>query len=504
MNGHTTMQSESSFDVIIVGAGISGINAAYRIQDQLPNLTYAILEARDNLGGTWDLFRYPGIRSDSDLFTFGFAFNPWNQNNPIAEGSAIKQYMHDTAQKYGIDKHILFRHHLSSADWSTADNTWSLAVNAGGVSKTVTARFVIFGTGYYDYKQPLQAKIPGLNTFQGQVVHPQFWPETLDYKNKKIVIIGSGATAITLLPNLADEAAHVTMLQRSPTYIYSVPNAKTHGRLSYLLPTSIYHHFQRALWIFRQRMFFLFCQRFPSAATWLLRRGLEKELPAHISYDPHFKPRYNPWDQRMCVCPDGDFFACLRRGKADVRTDTIASVSANAITLTTSGDKLDADIIITATGLKLQIGGGVSLSVDNQKINVCSKYLWNGVMLQDLPNAAFVIGYTNASWTLGADAIAQCITRILKTLEARGCVAAVPRMRAEETRVFQDRPLLQLKSTYVTAAEHVLPRAADRGPWQPRDHYGKDIRFARKGNLDEGLEFVAGPSPGGGWQKKRV
>lgn len=494
MKGHATVQSETCFDVIIVGAGISGINAAYRIQDQLPNFSYAILEAREDLGGTWDLFRYPGIRSDSDLFTFGFSFNPWNQNNPIAEGSMIKQYMRDTAQKYGIDDHILFRHHLSSADWSTTDNTWSLAVNAiDGVPKTITARFVIFGTGYYDYKQPLQAKIPDLDNFQGQVIHPQVWPKDLDYKNKKVVIIGSGATAITLLPNLANEAAHVTMLQRSPTYIYSVPNQKARGRLSYLLPSGIYHGVQRAIWILRQRMFFLFCQRFPSLATWILKRGLKKELPGHISYDPHFKPHYNPWDQRMCVCPDGDFFASLRNGKADVRTDTIKTVTEKGITLN-GGETLDADIIVTATGLKLQIGGGVVLSVDRRKIDVGSKYLWNGVMLQDLPNAAFVIGYTNASWTLGADAVAQCITRILKTLESRKFVAAVPRVKAQDARNLQERPLLQLKSTYVSVGSHVLPRAADRGPWQPRDHYGKDIRFARKGNLDDGLEFVKGPS----------
>ncbi|BCS26884.1 flavin-containing monooxygenase [Aspergillus puulaauensis] len=491
MNGHATALSESCFDVIIVGAGISGINAAYRIQEQLPNFSYAILEAREDLGGTWDLFRYPGIRSDSDLFTFGFAFNPWNHSNPIAEGSAIKQYMHDTARKYGIEEHILFRHRLSSAGWSTTDNTWSLSVDADGLPKTMTARFVIFGTGYYDYKQPLQAKIPDLDNFQGQVIHPQFWPEDLDYKNKKVVIIGSGATAITLLPNLADEAARVTMLQRSPTYIRSIPNRSSNGRLSYLLPSGIYHRLQREIWILRTRLFFLFCQHFPSLATWMLKRAVKQELPGHIAYDPHFKPYYNPWDQRMCVCPDGDFFTSLRLGKADVRTDTIKTVTAKGITLN-AGETLDADIIVTATGLKLQIAGGAALSVDGQKIDISSKYLWNGVMLQDLPNAAFVIGYTNASWTLGADATAQCITRILKTLESRKLVAAIPRVDPQLN--LQELPLLKLTSTYLNAGPRVLPRAADRGPWQPRDHYGKDIRFAKKGNIDDGLEFVQGPS----------
>lgn len=493
MNGHATAQSESCFDVIIVGAGISGINSAYHIQDQLPGLSYAILEAREDLGGTWDLFRYPGIRSDSDLFTFGFAFNPWNHSNPIADGPAIKQYMRETAQKYGIDEHILFRHHLSSADWSKADNTWSLAVDAGGAPKTLTARFMIFGTGYYDYKEPLQAKIPGLDNFRGQIIHPQFWPEDLDYKNKKVVIIGSGATAITLLPNMANEAANVTMLQRSPTYIQSIPNRTNNRRLSYLLPTGLYHRLQRAIWIQRQRIFFLFCQCFPSISAWYLKLGVKWHLPSRIAYDPHFKPNYDPWDQRLCVCPDGDFFASLRSGKANVCTDTIKTVTKKGITLN-AGETLDADIIITATGLKLQIAGGVAVTVDGQKFDISSKYMWNGVMLQDLPNAAFVIGYTNASWTLGAEATAKCITRILKTLESRKLVAAIPRVKDQDALLLQERPMVQLKSTYIIDGPRVFPRAADRGPWQPRDHYGKDIRFARNGNLDDGLEFVQGPN----------
>ncbi|CAI7633910.1 unnamed protein product [Penicillium pancosmium] len=483
MNGHATAQSGLHFDVIIVGAGISGINSAYHIQDQLPGFSYAILEAREDLGGTWDLFRYPGIRSDSDLFTFGFAFNPWNYSNPIADGPSIKQYIRETAQKYSIDKNILFRHHVSSANWSKADNTWSLAVDADGAPKTLTTRFMIFGTGYYDYKEALQAKIPGLDNFQGQIIHPQFWPEDLDYKNKKVVIIGSGATAITLLPNLANEAANVTMLQRSPTYIQSIPNRTNNRRLSCLLPTGLYHRLQRAIWIQRQRIFFLFCQCFPSISAWYLK----------LAYDPHFKPNYDPWDQRLCVCPDGDFFASLRSGKANVCTDTIKTVTKKGITLN-AGEMLDADIIITATGLKLQIAGGVALTVDGENFDISSKYMWNGVMLQDLPNAAFVIGYTNASWTLGAEATAQCITRIIKTLESRKLVAAVPHVKDQDAPLLQERPMVQLKSTYIIDGPRVFPRASDRGPWLPRDHYGKDIRFATKGNLDDGLEFVQGPS----------
>lgn len=493
MNGTTSVQSETRFDVIIVGAGISGINAAYRVQEQLPGASYAILEARHDLGGTWDLFKYPGIRSDSDLFTFGFAFNPWNRSNPIAEGSAIKSYMSETAQKFGIDKHILYKHKLVSSNWSSEENVWSLDVDNEGSSKTYTARFLIFGTGYYNYHEPLQAEIPGIENFQGQIIHPQFWPEDLDYKDKKIVIIGSGATAITLLPNLAEKAQRVTMLQRSPTYILSLPNRSASRWLAYLLPSSVYQKMQRAIWILTSRIFFLFCQRFPTVARWILRQNVNRQLPAHIPHDPHFKPRYNPWDQRLCVCPDGDFFQSLRKGKADVKTDTIKAVTKKGITLN-SGETIDADIIITATGLKLQIAGGSSLTVDGEKIDIGSKYLWNGVMLQDLPNACFVIGYTNASWTLGADATAQFVTRLIRNLEARKLIAATPRLKPGIAKSLQQRPLLNLNSTYVTVAQRALPLAADQAPWQPRDHYTKDMAFAKKGDIDTGLEFVQGPS----------
>ncbi|KAJ5646242.1 hypothetical protein N7490_002614 [Penicillium lividum] len=491
MNGHT--DSESRFDVVIVGAGISGINAAYRLQDELPGYSYTILEARDDLGGTWDLFKYPGIRSDSDLFTFGFSFNPWSQSNPIAEGHLIKGYVRDTAKKFGIDKNIQYQHRLSAANWSSEDNYWSLNVDHNGTAKTINARFILFGSGYYNYKEPLAATIPGLDNFQGQVIHPQFWPKDLDYTGKKVVIIGSGATAITLLPNLAKKAERVTMVQRSPSYILSLPNRSNSWLLRWILPTKAYHSFQRMIWILQSRFFFLFCQGFPNFARWILKLTTKRQLPSHIPHNPHFQPRYNPWEQRLCVSPDGDFYACLRRGKADVRTDTIKTVTKNGLTIN-SGETLDADIIITATGLKLQIAGGAIITVDGEKIDIGSKYMWNGVMLQDVPNASFIIGYTNASWTLGADATAQFVTRLLKSMETRKLLAATPRMKAQEAEVVQTRPLLNLNSTYVTAASRVLPLAADRGPWRPRDHYLKDVKFATKGNLDDSMEYAQGPN----------
>ncbi|KAE8149101.1 hypothetical protein BDV25DRAFT_168056 [Aspergillus avenaceus] len=477
-----------TLDVIIIGAGISGINAAYRLQSENPNLRYRILEARSNLGGTWDLFKYPGIRSDSDLFTFGFAWHPWDQTNPIADGPSIVKYLDNAAQEHGIKKHILFEHRLLGADWSSADSTWSLSVEHDGQTKSFSARFIIFGTGYYDYQTPLEADIPGLNQFQGQTIHPQFWPEDLDYSNKKIAIIGSGATAITLLPNLAEKAKHVTMIQRSPTYILSLPNQKR-SWYSYILPTALNQRLQRLSWLLSSRFFYLFCQAFPTLARFILRLSVSRQLPSHVPHDPHFHPRYNPWDQRLCVCPDGDFFKSLHTGRADVKTDTIREVTSSGIELN-SGERLAADIIITATGLKLRIAGGASLTVDGVPQYVPEKYIWHGIMVQDLPNAAFVIGYTNASWTLGADATAQFLCRLLKELKIRGAQAAVPRIDVATAKTMQPRRLLNLNSTYVTKAERDLPKAADRGPWLPRDNYLDDLKFATKGRIDEDMEFL--------------
>lgn len=485
----------SSFDVIIVGAGISGINTAYRVQSQCPSYSYAILEARESIGGTWDLFRYPGIRSDSDLYTFGFPWHPWTQNSPIASGPAIKQYMESTAKEHGIAGHVLFKHRLVSADWSSADRVWRLDVDVDGGKKTTvfTARFVVFGTGYYDYHNPLPAHIPGINNFKGQVIHPQFWPEKLDYSNKKIVIIGSGATAVTLLPNLTDKAQKVTMLQRSPTYIMTMPNRSGSSWLRFLLGNKLTHKLTRLRWIVMSRLFFLFCQGFPSVSRWLIARATTKQLPKHIPLDPHFKPRYNVWDQRLCICPDGDFYKSFHSGKADVATDTIEEVTSSGIRLN-SGSTLDADIIVTATGLKLLIAGGTKISVDGKPMDPTKKFLWHGMMAQDIPNASFIIGYTNASWTLGADATAQFICRLLKYMESKKKVVAVPRMSEYDSLHVHPRSLLNLNSTYITTAAKDLPLAGDRGPWVPRDNYFSDLRFAKHGKIDDSMEFVAGES----------
>ncbi|PTU23728.1 hypothetical protein P175DRAFT_0428876 [Aspergillus ochraceoroseus IBT 24754] len=491
----------ADYDVIIIGAGISGINAAYRLQTELPHYRYTILEARDQLGGTWDLFKYPGIRSDSDLFTFGFAWHPWDQDKPIAEGPLIVDYLTRTTQRYGIDRRIQYQHRVRGADWSSADHTWSLTVEPPAAGddhphppmKVLSARFLIFATGYYDYHTPLPADIPGLDTtFQGQVVHPQFWPEDLDYTDKRIVVIGSGATAITLLPKLAERAAHVTMLQRSPTYILTMPNREQRGwslLIALLFPAAIARRLQRLSWLLTSRLFFLFCHAFPLLARFLLRLSVTRQLPASTPYDPHFNPRYNPWDQRLCVCPDGDFFRALHTGRAAVKTATIQAVTPAGIQLH-SAEFLPADIIVPATGLRLQIAGGVSVTVDDSSpaFLLRDKFIWHGMMLQDLPNVAFMIGYTNASWTLGADATARAVCRLLQSLDRRGCAAVVPRAPAE----LQPRRLLNLSSTYVVRAEKDLPRAGDRGPWVARDNYWRDLWFAKWGDLDEAMEFLGG------------
>ncbi|EEH43432.1 uncharacterized protein PADG_08357 [Paracoccidioides brasiliensis Pb18] len=497
-------------DILIIGAGISGINTAYRLQTSLPDYRYVILEGRDAIGGTWDLFRYPGIRSDSDLHTFGFAWNPWNQDNPIAEGPALRAYMRDTIKKFGIDQQIQFKHQVQSANWSTASNAWTLHVDNEGIAKTYTARFVVFGTGYYNYSEPLATAIPGLETFTGHTIHPQFWPESLDYTGKKIVIIGSGATAITLLPSISQKAAHTTMLQRSPSYILTIPNRSgPPSFLSRLLPTWLYRKLQRICFILFSRTLYGFCQRFPRLARYLLRRSVSAQLPKHIPHDPHFNPTYNPWDQRLCITPDGDFFQCLREGRADVKTDTIRRVTAHGIELD-SGEFLAADIIVTATGLKLQIAGGISIAIDGaaKSVHLPSKFLWNGVMLQDIPNACFVIGYAHASWTLGADAAATFLVRLLKHMAARGLVAAVPRMEESEQAGLETRSLLSLSSNYVKRSQGEVPMAANRRPWLPKGDYLGDYWFARWGSLRRGLEVVKGRE-GEGWRlveamKKRV
>ncbi|OCK85368.1 monooxygenase flavin-binding family protein-like protein [Lepidopterella palustris CBS 459.81] len=481
----THSSSSNEYDLIIIGAGISGINSAYRIQEQLPSTTYAILEGRTGPGGTWDLFRYPGIRSDSDLYTFGFPWAPWTKPNPIADGASIREYLKDSAAAHGIDRHFHFQHKVISMNWLSDEQTWRLEVDVNGEKKYFYGRFVILGTGYYNYQQPLPAVIPGLENFKGTVVHPQFWPEDLDYTDKKMVVIGSGATAITLLPSLAEKASRVTMLQRSPSYVMSVPQESDTWAHRWL-PSWLLLKLTRIQFLIISYMFFNFCRTFPNAAKWVLRSATVKQLPANIPHDPHFKPTYNPWEQRLCFCPDGDFFKCFHNGKADVATGHVKTVTEDGILLE-SGQKLDADIIVTATGLNIQIAGGIEISVDGSPIHFPDKFLWRFSMLQDVPNCGVIIGYTNSSWTLAADATAVLLGRLMNYMKTNKITSAVPRLEHPEQ--MKSAPALNLNSTYIKAARDKLPKTGDSGPWLTRQNYFKDYWNGRYANITTGLEF---------------
>lgn len=486
--GDTTSASESHYDVVIVGGGISGVNAGYRIQTTLPDYAYTILEGRDNLGGTWDLFKYPGIRSDSDLHTFGFPFNPWQKSNAIADGASITAYINSTARKFEIDKHVQFKHKVVSADWSSDQQRWRLEIESDGMRKVYWAKFVIMATGYYNYEKPLEAHIPGLENFKGKVVHPQFWPEDLDFKGKKMVIIGSGATAITLVPAVVEEGVgSVTMLQRSPSYVMSLPQKKPGEKKWYdYLPKWLSLRVVRLQFIVLPWLFYLFCRQFPNAAAGLLRKGAQKQLPKDIPIDPHFKPNYKPWDQRLCLCPDGDFFKCFRSGRANIVTDTIKTVTEDGIFLN-GGQKLDANIIVTATGLAMRFCGGIPLTVDRKPVDIPSNYLWRTTMLTGVPNMGLIIGYVNASWTLGSDSTSRMLARLMKLMKENGWTSATPEISEEEAK--NPRSPMELKSTYVKAGERLMPHAGSRGPWMPRSNYIRDNWAANHADLREGLRF---------------
>ncbi|KAI8948352.1 hypothetical protein F4801DRAFT_557020 [Xylaria longipes] len=482
------MTASLDFDVIIVGAGISGINAAYRIQNQgPPGLKYVILEGRDSMGGTWDLFRYPGIRSDSDIFTFGFPWSPWGGTDTMATGDEIKKYLDRSTQSAGIDQHICYGHKVETADWHSSEQNWVFQVNVAGKEKPVIyrSRFALLGTGYYDYETPLQTVIPGIENFQGKVIHPQFWPEDYDYTGKDVVVIGSGATAVTIIPSITDKAKRATMLQRSPGYIFSVPSSNFLTRLLFaILPVTMAHTLNRFLWLFRSYLSNLLCKTFPEQAKKYIRKATIQQLPPDIKWDPHFKPRYNPWDQRLCACMNGDFFAALRSGKANVVTDKIKTVTANSIELE-SGAALHPDVIVTATGLKLKFGGGIQFSVDGSHFEVGDRFAWKAAMLEDVPNLLFMTGYENASWTLGADISAHLFIRLLRLMEEKNAKVIVPKPSAP----MEEKPMMDLSSTYLTSAPGVLPRGGT-GQWSPRTNYFADMAGAKWGNVTQDLLFM--------------
>lgn len=473
--------SKEHFDVITVGAGLSGISAGYHLQKYCPGKKYAILESRPDIGGTWSLFRYPGIRSDSDMFTLGYSFRPWKEAKAIADGPSILKYVRETASEFGIDKNIRFEHKVLSASWSDKELQWTVQVEAGPKKekRTYTSNFLYICSGYYNYDKGFSPKFPGEKEFKGRIIHPQHWPEKLDYTGKKVVVIGSGATAVTLVPSMADKAAHVTMLQRSPTYITSLPSKDIVADfLRFLLPAQIAHHITRIKNILIQIWFYQTCKRFPNFAKWLIRTRLKMSLPKGYDIDKHFKPSYQPWDQRVCLVPDSDLFKSISSGKASVATDQIEAFTKKGIRLK-SGEELEADIIVTATGLDLVAMGGMKLNINGSDVEISKLYTFKGLMLSGIPNFAFCVGYTNASWTLRADLTSTYVARLLNHMDKFGYKKCIP--IADESKM-EKEPILDLNSGYIQRAIEKFPQRGAVRPWRFHQNYLMDlfdINFAK-------------------------
>jgi len=481
-------------DVLIVGAGLSGIGAAHHLQERSPGKSYAILEAREEIGGTWDLFRYPGIRSDSDMHTLGYRFRPWTEAKSIADGPSILRYVRDTAREGGIDRHIRFNHRAVSAAWSSEEGQWTIEAERSDTGETVTLTcgFLFVNSGYYRYDEGFTPEFPGIDSFAGEVVHPQHWPEDLDYSGKRVVVIGSGATAMTLVPAMAEDAAKVTMLQRSPTYVVSMPGED--GLANFLrrhLPDRVVYPIVRWKNVVLQGISYRLSRRRPALMKKLLRRGVTKALPPGYDVDTHFKPSYNPWDQRLCLVPDADLFKAIRSGRAEVATDGIKTFTAGGIELE-SGAKLDADVVVTATGLNLLFLGGMKVTIDGAEPDLPRALTYKGMMLSDFPNFAYTLGYTNASWTLKADLTSEYICRLLNHMDAVGCRIATPTVSDPS---ITEEPLLDFNSGYVLRALDHLPKQGSKEPWKLRQNYPVDLRMLRHGAIDDGTMRFSNPSP---------
>ena len=483
-------------DVLIVGAGLSGIGAAHYIQTECPWASYEIFEARDAIGGTWDLFRYPGIRSDSDMYTLGYSFRPWTGEKSIADGASILQYIKDTAAESGIDQRIRFNHRIVRAEWSSTDARWTITAERTDTGELVerTCGFVFSCSGYYRYDQGYLPDFNGMERFGGSIIHPQHWPEDLEYAGKRVVVIGSGATAVTLIPSLADKAAHVTMLQRSPTYIASLPAKDPVAQLlSRVLPRRWSGPAIRWFKALTTQLMYTVSKKRPELIKRMLRKGLERQLPEGYDIDTHFTPRYDPWDQRLCVVPNGDLFKAIRAGTASVVTDHIDTFTEKGIRLV-SGAELEADIIITATGLELLFIGGIEMIVDGDKVDLPSKLTYKGMMLEGVPNFAIAVGYTNASWTLKCDLTCDYVTRLLNRLHETGLTTCVP---VNHDAAVSPQPLLGLTSGYVMRSADRFPKQGSKFPWQVHQSYWRDYRALKMSDLeDDAMEF-SGPVAAG-------
>jgi monooxygenase len=476
-------------DVLIVGAGLSGIGAGCHLQASCPGKTFAILEARDAIGGTWDLFRYPGIRSDSDMYTLGYSFRPWEDAKAIADGPSILNYIRDTARDHDVDRKIRFHHRVVGAEWSTEEARWTVEAERTDTQETVrlTCGFLFMCTGYYRYDEGYTPEFEGTERFAGEIVHPQKWPEDLDHDGKRVVVIGSGATAVTLVPAMAERAAHVTMLQRSPSYVVSLPARDPLADfLRRRLPAK--HAYPIVRWknVLLTSLFFQLSRRAPRFIKALIRKGVEKRLPPDYDIDTHFKPRYDPWDQRVCLVPDGDLFEALGKGRASIVTDRIETFTEKGLRLA-SGAELEADLIVTATGLKLLPLGGMTIAVDGQEIELSETVGYKGVMFSGVPNLAIALGYTNASWTLKCDLTCQYVCRLLNHMDQHGHRQCTPRAPDPS---LPTQPFIDLASGYVLRSIDRFPKQGSRTPWRLHQNYARDILLLRRGALqDEGMEF---------------
>jgi monooxygenase len=482
--------SKEHFDVIIVGAGLSGIGAGCHLKMHCPQKSYLVLEGRDDIGGTWDLFRYPGIRSDSDMYTLGYSFRPWTDAKAIADGPSILNYVRETAKVYGVDQHIRFAHKVVRASWSSSEACWTVDAEMGDAKTPVrfTCGFLFMCSGYYDYEAGYTPDFPGAADFAGQLVHPQKWTEDSTYADKRVVVIGSGATAVTLVPELAKKAAHVTMLQRSPSYMISAPaeDGLANATRKYL-PAKLAYMLTRVRKIILQQFFYTFCMIAPGAAKTYLLGKLRKELGPEADYQTDWTPRYNPWTQRLCLVPDSDFFSALKSGRASIVTDHIETFTQNGIKLK-SGTLLEADLVVSATGLTLLGLGGVQVQVDGAPMLLHQKVTYKGMMYNDVPNLATSFGYTNASWTLRADLTCNYVCRLLNHMDKTHTQMCTPRLRDA---AMATKPWVNFSSGYFQRAVNILPKQGDKKPWTQSQNYTVDLMMLKYGALDDGvMEFA--------------
>jgi monooxygenase len=476
-------------DVLIVGAGLAGVGAACRLQQRCPDKTYAIVEARGAIGGTWDQFRFPGIRSDSDMFTLSYPFRPWSGSRSIVDGASIREYVAETAREHGVDRRIRFHHRVVAAAWSSRDARWTVEIERGDTGETVHLEcgFLFTCTGYYRYDEAYTPAFEGVERFAGEIVHPQFWTGDVDHADKRVVVIGSGATAVTLIPAIAREARHVTMLQRSPSYILSLPAIDPlAGLLGRYLPARLAHPLVRWKNVLVALAIYRFSRRRPAAMRRLLRRGLEHRLPPGFDIDTHFTPRYQPWDQRLCIVPDGDLFKAIADGRVSVVTDRIATFTETGLALA-SGEELEADLVVTATGLRMVPLGGIRLSVDGRDVELAKELLYRGMQISGVPNMAFAFGYTNQSWTLGVDLTCEQVCRLLRHMDRHGYAVCTPRNRDPAV---TGVPFAELTSGYVLRAIGQFPSQGSKDPWRREQNYAQNRRAMRRARLDDpALEF---------------